>query len=178
MPIAQMTTQRVLLVADSHGMIDPRILDLAAWSALIVHAGDLGAPSVLEELASSGRPVLAVRGNNDRPDVWRENGGEALHLPETAEIALPGGTLAAIHGHQHNPVGSRHEQLRKRFAKARAIVYGHSHRLVCDLDRKPWVLNPGACGRTRTYGGPSCILLQAEGSTWHAEARRFPLRRR
>ena len=172
-----MTKHRVLLVADSHGMIDSRILDLAAQVALIVHAGDLGAPSVLEKLVSTGRPVFAVRGNNDRPDAWRENCGVVPQLPETAEIELPGGTLAAIHGHQHNPVGSRHEQLRKRFAKARAIVYGHSHRLVCDLDRKPWILNPGACGRTRTYGGPSCILLRTEGSTWHAEARRFPLRR-
>lgn len=176
MSVTQHPTRRLLIIADSHGLIDPRILALATQVSLIVHAGDLGGPQVLRDLAATARPVLAVRGNNDRPNTWGDDSERLRLLPEVAEVGLPGGTLTAIHGHQHTPVGSRHEQLRKRFADSRVVVYGHSHRLLCDRERDPWILNPGACGRTRTYGGPSCILLQVEGDTWRAETRRFRLR--
>jgi hypothetical protein len=35
------------------------------------------------------------------------------------------------------------------------------------------VLNPGAAGRTRTYGGPSCLLLIAGETDWKVEVHRF-----
>jgi hypothetical protein len=41
------------------------------------------------------------------------------------------------------------------------------------MDTVPWVLNPGAAGRTRTYGGPSCLLLIAGETDWKVEVHRF-----
>ena len=57
---------------------------------------------------------------------------------------------------------------------ARAVVYGHTHRLLCDQLEEPWVLNPGAAGQVRTFGGPSCLVLHAEPLAWHVESIRFP----
>jgi uncharacterized protein len=67
----------------------------------------------------------------------------------------------------------RHARLRAAYPSARAIVYGHSHRLVVDDALTPWVLNPGAAGRARTYGGPSCLVLEANVRSWHVEIHRF-----
>jgi putative phosphoesterase len=163
----------VLILSDTHGQVDPRVLALASASQAVVHGGDIGSSAVLFALRETGVPLIAVRGNNDLPERWPDGTAGLQALPDTAELPLPGGILTVTHGHQHNPVGARHRLLRERFPDARAIVYGHSHRLVCDLDRPPWVLNPGAAGRTRTYGGPSCILLHVQGADWRVEPLRF-----
>jgi predicted phosphodiesterase len=105
---------------------------------------------------------------------WPEDERHRLaSLPAIADVSLPGGRLVAIHGHQ-TPPRARHERLRRRFPSARAIVYGHSHRLEVDQDADPWVLNPGAAGRARTFGGPSCMILTATERAWVLEIRRFP----
>ncbi len=163
---------RVLLIADTHGLLDARILTLGHECDLILHAGDIGGKAVIQALQGTGRPWLAVRGNNDLPGSWGD--GSDDRLPERLWIELPTGLIGLLHGHQHNPVGARHARLRDDFFETRAVVYGHSHRLVCDLDERPWVLNPGAAGRVRTYGGPSCILLHIHGERWQPEPIRFP----
>ena len=90
-----------------------------------------------------------------------------------AILELPGSVLAAEHGHRVNPVAQRHALLRTRHAGARAVVYGHSHRLAVDQTKQPWVLNPGAAGRSRTFGGPSCLVLTASIDRWNIEVCRF-----
>jgi predicted phosphodiesterase len=114
-----------------------------------------------------------VRGNNDCPDKWPAGDRDRLAaLPPTLEIELPGGLLAAVHG-DRLPARDRHLRLRRLFPRASAVVYGHSHRLVLDLDERPWVLNPGAGGRSRTFGGPSCLVLSAEPGGWTVRSLRF-----
>jgi predicted phosphodiesterase len=76
------------------------------------------------------------------------------------------------HGDRYSP-STRHAMLRAQFADARAVVYGHSHRLVVGDRETPWILNPGAAGRARTYGGPSCLLLEATTRKWRVESHRF-----
>ena len=49
-----MTALRVLILADTHGQLDPRIEALASGCAIAVHAGDVGADEVLERLAGAG----------------------------------------------------------------------------------------------------------------------------
>ena len=151
---------RVLLVADTHGPPDPRIVALAAGCDLVVHAGDVGPPSAL---AAFGAPVRVARGNNDRGSDW----------PWQVELALPGGRLVAVHGHRHGPPARRHARLREAFPGARAVVYGHSHRQAVDTAGMPWVLNPGAGGRVRTFGGPGCLVLTATAHGWRIERHRF-----
>ncbi len=168
---------RVALLADTHGTLDPRVREVVEGCDLALHGGDIGHAAILAQLQPRLGRVLAVFGNNDVARKWPEEDRRLLvHLPEWLEQPLPGGTIALIHGHQI-PARGRHELLRARFPQARAIVYGHSHRLETDLSRFPWVLNPGAAGRARTHGGPSCLVLLASARDWQIEIHRFPLSR-
>lgn len=159
---------RIALIADTHGVLDTRVAAAVRGADVLVHAGDVGAgvAAQLDELAAR---VVIVHGNNDPDDSgW----------PESATLDLPGGQLVVIHGHQW-PAKTRHRRLRAAFGQAAAIVCGHSHRRVVDDEETPWVLNPGAAGRSRAYGGPGYIELNAEAGGWTLRVHAFePAKRR
>ena len=166
---------RIAILSDTHGQLDPRIAALVLGCDLAVHGGDIGDAGILARLQPRSGEVHAVRGNNDVPSKWPEAEHAVLsRLPEQVVLTLPGGRLVLIHGHQVAASG-RHERLRQQFPGARAIIYGHSHRLVADQEELPWVLNPGAAGRVRTYGGPSCMILTAGDRRWELATHRFQL---
>lgn len=165
--------RRVGILSDTHGRLDPGVLAWLDGCDVIVHAGDVGAAAVLDALAATGAEVRAVRGNNDVPGKWPPP-RERLHgLPHEDRIALPGGELVVVHGDEVLPATRRHERLRQRYPEARAIAYGHSHRLIVDRQERPWVINPGAAGRARTFGGASACVLLASERGWRVTARRF-----
>lgn len=165
---------RVALVADTHGTLDEPIAEVVAACDLAVHAGDIGTPRVLASLQPRSGRVIAVRGNNDTPLQWpRGSEGWLRELPEQARLDLPGGILVVEHGHRALPAALRHARLRERHPDARAVVYGHTHQLVVDQEAEPWVLNPGAAGRIRTYGGPSCLVLNAGPDHWTVDIHVF-----
>lgn len=165
---------RLAIVSDTHGQLDARIGGVVAGCDLAVHAGDIGGIGVLTALHPR-MGVFAVRGNNDVPEKWPDKERALLDgIPLEVALALPGGVLVLVHGDQVGPAKTRHARLRALYPAARAIVYGHSHQLVCDTEQLPWVLNPGAAGRVRTFGGPSCLILEAGTTDWQARAIRFP----
>lgn len=165
------TSLSVALIADTHGYIDPRVLARLRDADLVVHAGDIGSGQVLAALPE----MYAVRGNNDVPGKWPAGERGALaELPEELRLELPGGVLVVVHGDRVLPALARHEKLRRLYPEARIVLYGHTHRLACDRSREPWVLNPGAAGRTRTFGGPSCLMLGVGARRWSVQALRFP----
>ena len=164
---------RVAILADTHGHLDPRIDALVRGCDIAVHGGDIGNAGILARLQPASGRVYAVRGNNDVPRKWPEaDRGLLAQLPEQTTVQLPGGSLVIVHGHR-TAAAERHRHLRRQHPQARAIVYGHSHRLVTDCDTTPWVLNPGAAGRARTFGGPSCLILEATATGWQLESHRF-----
>ena len=165
----------IAILSDTHGVLDTRVAELVRRCDWAVHAGDIGNATVLQQLQPRKGRVVAIAGNNDVADKWpQEDGGILAGLPQYAELELPGGRLALDHGDRALPVKDRHRILRRRYPGVRAVVYGHSHRLCIDHDAEPWVLNPGAAGRARTYGGPSCLLLRAACGDWKVESRRYP----
>jgi hypothetical protein len=158
--------RRIALVSDTHGHLDAAVLAALTAADLVVHAGDVGNAQVLEALGALA-PVAAVAGNNDAATKWPPGEADVVAaLPEAIEIALAGGSLVVVHGHQWPRARQRHARLRARWPAARAIVYGHSHRRVTDTDETPWVLNPGAAGRARTYGGASWLALTVGRGRW------------
>lgn len=164
----------VAILSDTHGVLDPRVAELVADCDLAVHGGDIGNAGVLAALQPRTGRVAAVLGNNDVPHKWPAADQHLLDtLPLELTEDLPGGRLVVVHGHR-TPAKDRHAKLRRRFPDARAIVYGHSHRLVADRDAEPWVLNPGAAGRERTFGGPSCMVLRASHGGWSLAVHRYP----
>ena len=122
------------LISDTHGLLRPEALAALRGSCHIVHAGDVGDPAVLAELARIA-PVTAVRGNNDQ-GAWAEK----LHAIETLEIART--RIYVIHdlaGRDLDPVA----------AGIQVVVSGHSHRPAADVRSGVLYVNPGSAGPRR-----------------------------
>lgn len=169
-----MAAVRIAILSDTHGFLDPRIVRVVRSCDVAIHAGDIGGASVLRALSPRQKKIVAVRGNNDTPRKWSAAERRILDdLAPVAEIDLPGGKIVVSHGDRCGSGPARHGRLRRDYPYARAVVYGHSHRLVCDRSAIPWVLNPGAAGRSRTFGGPSCLVLTASSTSWRLRVFRF-----
>lgn len=158
---------QVGIVSDTHGYVDPDILDRLAGNDLILHAGDIGSSHVLQQLREICENVVAVQGNNDCTEKWpADEHRELMDIGKLAEVRLPGGSIMLMHGDAYGMPGRRHAEMRQHFADSAAIVYGHSHMRVCDQEMRPWVLNPGAAGKTRTRGGASCLCMSVSAREW------------
>ena len=158
---------RIVLSSDTHGFVEPYIQKLARSADRVVHAGDVGGLEVIQSLAPDQGELIVVRGNNDWPETWPDAAQAGFSvLAESAEVDLPGGVLAVEHGHRIWDTRHYHKRLRAKYPDARAIAYGHTHIRCADLDKAPWVLNPGAAGRERTKGGASCIVLEVSNRVW------------
>lgn len=161
--------RRIGVLSDSHGPIDEGILAALARCDCVINAGDSGGVAALDALAQAEMSV-SVRGNNDVPEKWGSKHAKRLRqLPDVARIDVAAGYLIVIHGHQMRRAASRHRELRIRYAEAIAVIYGHSHHRIIDCTASPWILNPGACGRVRTFGGPSALLLEMRRHRWHVK---------
>ena len=165
---------RVAILSDTHGHLDPRIAEVAAACDYAVHAGDIGRRAVADALRPR-KAVLLVRGNNDVASKWPQCEHDWLEgLPWEDDLDLPGGRLVVVHGHRAGAPAGRHERLRREHPGARLLVYGHSHRQCVDRSARPWIVNPGAAGRSRTFGGPAYVLLSASARRWRLFPERLP----
>jgi len=144
---------RIGVISDTHGLLRPEVFDVFARVDHILHAGDVGPASILDELGTIA-PVTAVYGNTD---------GRALRsrLPQVATLELDGFTIVVTHGDQ---LGSpTPEKLQTEFPGAEIIVFGHTHRPVLTLvDVVVTVMNPGGAGRRRFDLPASVGILELE----------------
>lgn len=164
----------VALVSDTHGYLDERIAELIKTCDYAVHAGDICRAQVLAGMKPKTGIVITVRGNNDNEQKWlAEELAVVSQIPYVAQLELPGGLLIVEHGDRHGFNSPCHAALRAHHPQARVIVYGHSHKQLCDQSQTPWVVNPGAAGRERTHGGPACLILIASVHHWEIGTYRF-----
>jgi len=158
-------------VADSHGTLHPAAPDLIREldPFLILHAGDIGDLSVLDELEQLA-PVVAVRGNID---------GRASRLFDLITVELSGGDrrrLTVLLAHiALNRTRLRREVRNLAFAQdADLVVCGHSHLPWIGTDQGLVVFNPGSLG-PRRFSLPvtlGLIEIKAAGvdlSHWNCE---------
>jgi len=150
---------RVGILADTHGLLRPLVLERLAGCDLLFHAGDVGevrgqrggspgagssgvgpgggpsddAEPILVRLARLA-PVLAVRGNVD-------GGALAAALP-----AVRSGDLAGL---PYRMTHRREDVAPEWLRQARLIVFGHSHRPELEWQGDCLLLNPGSCGSRR-----------------------------
>jgi len=160
------------ILSDSHGHLDPRVKETVNRCDYIIHAGDIFNAAVLAQLQPSQK-LIAVAGNNDYPAFWAAEEFDTVNaLADSESLTLPGGKIYTEHGHR---LGNHpdHQQLRKDHPDARLIVYGHTHHRIIDQHATPWVVNPGASGKTRTHGGPSCLILRIDGDSWSLQEHVF-----
>jgi uncharacterized protein len=141
---------RLAVLADTHSTPHPRTLEVLAALRpdAILHAGDVGDPRVLEELASLC-PVLAVRGNIDvrHPDLPDEL---VIEIGTADQVVL---RVLLLHVGVYGPK-LRAEVVRSARAEAASLVVcGHSHVPFIGTDHGLMLLNPGSIG-PRRFGLP------------------------
>ena len=131
---------RVTVLSDTHSPrfwkgCPPAVAAHLDGADLILHAGDVCTPDVLDEL-SAYAPVRVVLGNNDGPEV------AAWGAPETLETEIGGLAVAMIH--DSGPRDGRLTRLRRRFPEADLVVFGHSHIPLTEVERGFRIFNPGS----------------------------------
>jgi putative phosphoesterase len=158
---ASAETLWVGVISDTHGLLRPGVFEAFRGVSHILHAGDVGDPMILDDLAALA-PVTAVWGNMDGPEiraVTREE--EALQLARTP--------IAMIHGHQLSDYG----RLPARFPETHVIVHGHTHLPSSDRIDGTLVLNPGSAGPRRPGKPVTVALLRLDSDG--VRARHVPL---
>jgi len=103
-------------------------------SDLIIHAGDVGAPEILDQLRKIAS-VVAVRGNADR-GPW----AKVLPIAETVRVAEM--DLYVLHD-------VTDLDLDPRAAGFHAVISGHSHQPRIEHRNGVLFLNPGSAGSRR-----------------------------
>ncbi len=137
------------IISDTHGLVRPELVNALAGVRLIVHAGDVGRPEVLEDLNRIA-PVTAVRGNVDRGAWFRR-------LNRLEEVQLRQGISLYI---MHSISLLDRDPKTAGFA---AVVFGHSHKPAISSKDGVLYLNPGSCG-PRRFSLP-VTLIRARVST-------------
>ena len=122
------------VISDTHGLLRPEAMVALRGAAHILHAGDIGAPEILDELRKIA-PVTAVRGNVDRV-AW------ARSIADTEVFQVEGISIYVLH-----ILGEL--DLKPEAAGFAVVVYGHSHVPKVEVKNGVLYFNPGSAGPRR-----------------------------
>jgi uncharacterized protein len=129
-----MIAKLVGVISDTHGLLRPEALTALQGSDYIVHAGDIGDPTILDTLAKIAS-VTAVRGNVDRA-AW------AKKIPETSVLEIDGLDIYVLHDVSQL-------DLKPKAAGFAAVISGHSHIPKQEMKNGVLYFNPGSAGPRR-----------------------------
>ncbi len=138
---------RIGLLSDTHipevaQALPPQIVQAFRGVDLILHAGDIYIPSVLDELERIA-PVVAARGDDDYGDIQKDRRLKSKHL-----LKLEGQTLWLIH---ERPYSYMVASWRARNSLGQndpdapdIVVFGHEHTTVMQRHGSVLFVNPGS----------------------------------
>lgn len=185
------------VLSDTH--LPHRLPALPAWVpeafrvagvSLILHAGDVDEPRMLDAL-SAVAPVVAVRGNVHLTSRSRSS----PHLPVAAEIEVHGKRIVVTHGHgrphqwlwdkrrgyigfRSAPPGVRKRDAfnevlvarnARRFPYADVLIFGHSHHRLLRQVGRTLFLNSGAIAHAKDETPSVAILTVSAGGSMNVE---------
>ena len=145
---------KIGIISDTHGLIRQSVVKSFNDVDLIVHAGDVGKPEVLETLQDITR-VYPVRGNVDG-GKWTDN------LPFTEVVKVGEVFLYVLHDVNAldlDPVA----------AGFNAVISGHSHIPKIEEQNGVLFLNPGSAGPKRVRYPVSIAFLYVNGASIDTE---------
>jgi hypothetical protein len=151
-----MITNNLLVgvISDTHGLLRPQALDALRGSDLIIHAGDVGQPELLEPLRALA-PLHVVRGNVDK-------GAWAARLPATLRVDVGGQVFHVLHNIAELDLDPPTSGLA-------AVVYGHSHKPSIETRDGVLWLNPGSAGPRRFTLPITVARVRVAGGKLHPE---------
>jgi putative phosphoesterase len=142
------------LISDTHGLLREEALRALEGSDLIIHAGDVGKPGIIDAMKTLA-PVFAVRGNVDT-EPW------ASALPETEVIDTGPATiyiLHDVHALDLNPAA----------AGFHIVVSGHSHKPARTEREGVLYINPGSAGPRRFQLPVTIARLDLGQTPWSVD---------
>lgn len=147
------------LISDTHGLLRETAVRALRGSHLILHAGDVGDPTILEELREVA-PVVGVRGNVDT-GVWAQK----LSLTETVDCGVA--TIYMLHILKTMDINPR-------AAGFSIVVSGHSHEPGQVVKNGVLYVNPGSAGPRRFRLPITVARLDLGVKPWSAEFFELP----
>ena len=145
---------RIGVISDTHGLLRPEAIAALRGSEYIIHAGDIGDPMILDQLAAIA-PVTAVRGNVDRGQWTRT-------IPSTNVLEVGDVTIYVLHILEDL-------DLNPEAAGFSAVIYGHSHEPHQEMKNGVLYFNPGSAGPRRFKLPVSVGRLHIRGTRIRAE---------
>jgi len=142
------------VISDTHGLLRPEAIKAFEGVSLIIHAGDIGTPAVLDRLKNIA-PVIAVRGNTDE-DSW------AYRLPLTEVVEIGGISLYVLHDLSKL-------DLSPAVSCFSAVITGHTHQPAIENKNGLLFLNPGSAGPKRFTLPVSVALLHIRNKSLQPE---------
>jgi putative phosphoesterase len=142
------------VISDTHGLLREAAALALRGSDVIVHAGDVGGPEILERLREIA-PVVAVRGNVDSQS-W------ALALPVTQSLEADGTIFYVIHNLKEldlDPVA----------AEFGVVISGHTHKPIRFEKDGVLYINPGSAGPRRFSLPTTLARLRLGKKPWQVE---------
>jgi hypothetical protein len=140
-------TKRIGLISDTHGLLRDSAVDALADSDIIIHAGDIDTPEILDALKKIA-PVYPVRGNMDR-----NTGGDAL--PKYEIVEMDAFFIYVLHD-------IAQLDLDPAAAGFAVVVSGHSHQPKIKYRDNVLYINPGSAGPRRFTLPISVGMLELE----------------
>jgi uncharacterized protein len=138
------------IISDTHNLLRLEAVNALKGSDIIIHAGDIGSPEIIERLKNIA-PVYAVRGNIDR-SPWGNT------LPITDIIEISGKFLYVLHNIHEidvDPVAAGFD----------AVISGHSHKPNIENKNGVFFINPGSAGPRRFSLPVTIASLQIVGDS-------------
>jgi uncharacterized protein len=147
-------TDHIGLISDTHGLLRPEALEALRGSELILHAGDVGKPEIIDQLRTIA-PVVAIRGNVDTAP-W------AKTLNETELVETASATFYLIHN-----IGDL--DVNPSAAGIHIVLFGHSHQPAQYQKDGVLYINPGSAGPRRFNLPISLARLNLAAKPWSAD---------
>ena len=138
------------IISDTHGKLPDSVSRIFKNADLIVHAGDVGDPDIIDALQKIA-PTRSVRGNMD-------TGRWASRLPRNESINVGSKTLYVIHDVYNLDINTKAPGYD-------VVIFGHTHQPQVEKQRGVLYVNPGSAAHPRYGYPPSAAILEINGDT-------------
>ena len=149
--------KKILLISDTHGYIDEKIIKYANQVDEIWHAGDIGDISVTDTLKTI-KPLKAVYGNIDNQKIRSEFPLHNRFLCEKVDV-----WITHIGGYPKKYNSKIIDELRSN--PPDLFICGHSHilKVINDKELNLLHINPGAIGKHGLHSVRTMVQFEING---------------